>query len=266
MDLHHVTSPDGTRIGVHRIGSGPPLVVLHGGAADSTRWNPVAPALAERFSLHLVDRRGRGASTEESDAPYSLRSEALDLVAVLESIGEPAGVLGHSYGGLVALETLPLTDRISAAVLYEPAFDTPGHVMAPAEIIDRYSQLMAGGDRVGALDLFFREIVGVDPVPMHAHPSWPARVAAAHTLDREARIGLGYACDPEHLAEVAVPVRILAGTTSPAPFGAAARAAHAALPDSELFELDGYGHTMMDVDPETFVRLVSDFLLAATRR
>ena len=57
-----VVSSDGTPIAVWRSGDGPPLVLVHGAAADHTRWRPVLPALEERFTVLAMDRRGRGAS------------------------------------------------------------------------------------------------------------------------------------------------------------------------------------------------------------
>ena len=57
-----LVSSDGTPIAVWRSGEGPPLVLVHGAAADHTRWRPVLPALEERFTVLAMDRRGRGGS------------------------------------------------------------------------------------------------------------------------------------------------------------------------------------------------------------
>ncbi|MDQ3740075.1 MAG: alpha/beta fold hydrolase [Actinomycetota bacterium] len=259
-ELVTVTSADGTRLGVEVVGSGPPLLAVHGGTADRTRWTPLVPHLADRFTLHLLDRRGRGASTEESDGQYALEREADDVVAVCEAIGAPVRLLGHSYGGLIGMEALTRTEAIERALLYEPAFDTPGHRIAPPDAFDRLSERLAADDREGALDLFYREIIRIDPAPLKAQPVWQARLAAVHTIEREGRIGLTYAVAPQHFAAVDVPVRILAGTESPPAFGAAARAARDAIPGSDLVWLEGQGHTMIDADTAGFARHVVDFL------
>ena len=57
-----VTSADGTRIGCEVDGTGPALLLVHGSTADRHRWAAVRAALAERFTLVLMDRRGRGLS------------------------------------------------------------------------------------------------------------------------------------------------------------------------------------------------------------
>jgi pimeloyl-ACP methyl ester carboxylesterase len=98
----YVRSMDGTQLAVWRSGSGPPLVAVHGTTADHTRWASVAARLGERFTLHAMDRRGRGRSGDV--APYSIQREAEDVAAVVRSAGERVVLLGHSYGGLCCLE------------------------------------------------------------------------------------------------------------------------------------------------------------------
>ena len=109
-DPRKVVSKDGTPIAVWRSGEGAPLVLIHGAAADHNRWAPVLPALEERFTVLAVDRRGRGQSGDATD--YALEREYEDVVAVVESAGEGVSVLGHSYGGICALEAALLTDGI----------------------------------------------------------------------------------------------------------------------------------------------------------
>src|SRR5262245_15334434 len=100
--MDHVTSRDGTPIGYERSGQGPPLILVHGTTADHSRWAPVLPALSERFTVSAVDRRGRGAS---GDAPiYAIEREFEDVAALVDAVGGPVYLLGHSYGALCALE------------------------------------------------------------------------------------------------------------------------------------------------------------------
>ena len=60
--MENTISRDGTRIAYRRSGEGPPLILVHGTAANHGRWSPVLPALEERFTVYAMDRRGRGGS------------------------------------------------------------------------------------------------------------------------------------------------------------------------------------------------------------
>ena len=84
------------------VGSGPPIVLVHGVAADSASFRLLEPLLAARFTVVSVDRRGRCGSPDGPDA-YSLEAEFDDLVGVVETLPGPAIVFGHSFGGNVAL-------------------------------------------------------------------------------------------------------------------------------------------------------------------
>jgi pimeloyl-ACP methyl ester carboxylesterase len=267
-ELVKVRSTDGTRLGVERLGEGPALLAVHGGTADRSRWAPITGALSERFTLYLLDRRGRGASADESQEPYALAREAEDVACVVASIGEPVLYLGHSYGALVGMEALLRTNAISRAILYEPPFDTPWYAILPESgaFLDRFSAMLRRGDREQALELFYTDVICIDPSPIRALPVWEARLAAVHTLEREGRIGLAYTCDPKRFASIHVPVRVLMGSTSPNAFRAAAAAAAAAIPDSEIVELPGQGHTMIDADPQGFIEQVLDFFDAKHSR
>lgn len=259
-ELLHIRSPDGTRLGVERVGQGPPLLAVHGGIADRSRWNLLKERVADRFTLHLLDRRGRGDSTQESTEPYALAREVEDVLAVVEAIDGPVSYVGHSYGALLGLEVLTQTDSISRALLYEPPFATPGNTIIPAATLDAISERLAADDREGALEVFYRQVVGADPTPFKDLPMWPIRVAVVHTIEREGRIGLTYTMDPARFAKVATPVRILVGTESPAAFPAAAQVAADALPNADIVLLEGQGHTMLDTDPAGFVAHLTGFL------
>ena len=99
-ELTAVTSKDGTRIGVECAGAGPTLLFVHGGVGDRTRWTPMFPLLASKFTTCAMDRRGRGASGDSPE--YSLSKEAEDVAAVVNSRPGPVFVFGHSYGGVAA--------------------------------------------------------------------------------------------------------------------------------------------------------------------
>ena len=143
-DLVKVRSKDGTLIACWRGGRGPPLVLVHGSAADHKRWRPVLPALRENYTVYTVDRRGRGDSGDSET--YAIEREFVDVASVVDSLGEPANLLGHSYGALCSLEAGLLTKNVRRLILYEPPIPVGLEIFSPG-IIDRLQDLLNQGDR-----------------------------------------------------------------------------------------------------------------------
>lgn len=254
------TSKDGTTIGVNRSGEGPPLLLVHGTTADHRRWAGISPRLEAHFTVHAMDRRGRGMSGD--GAVYALEREAEDVAAVLEAIGEPAFVLGHSYGALATLEAALLTDRIARMILYEPPVPVePGSL--PTGAADRMQALVDRGENEAALEIFFREVVGMPDHEFEVYralPMWPVRVGLAPTVPREMAIEHLYRFEPERYEGLRVPTLLLLGGDSPPLFRRALEAVAEALPNGQIAVMPGEQHVAMDTNPELFLREVLGFL------
>ncbi len=264
--MEHIVSRDGTRIGVERSGSGPPLVLVHGGTADRTRWAPVVPALARHFAVYAMDRRGRGASGDAE--AYALERELEDVAGVVDAIGGPVDLLGHSFGGICALGAARRSPNVRRLVLYEPPpTGMPGTI--PPAVADRLEALLASGDRDGVVTTFMREVVRVPPgelETLRSVPAWQGRVAAAHTILREVRaVERHPALDPADYRAFRVPTLILLGGDSPAGDQTQARALNAALPNSRVAVMPGQRHVAMNTAPDLFVSEVVAFLTEADR-
>ncbi|WP_394825575.1 alpha/beta fold hydrolase [Pendulispora albinea] len=258
--FNSVESQDGTVVGFETLGQGPPMVLVHGTTADRSRWLPIRARLAERFTVHAVDRRGRGLSTKEGGA-YHIDREAEDIAAIVNAVGPNVYLVGHSYGALCSLGAALLTDSIRAIVLYEPPASTPGHAVTPPEILERLRSVSATGDPEGLLETFFREVIHSSPADLAAMkrtPIWQARLAAAHTLVRELDSVERFAIT-DRLSRIAVPVRILLGTVSPPYFRPAAEAVAKRIPDAEVIPLHGQSHMAIDTDPDQVVSAIFTF-------
>jgi pimeloyl-ACP methyl ester carboxylesterase len=97
-----VTLADGTAIAWTELGSGPPLVLLHGLGDSHRTWRRVAPRLGRHFRVLMPDLPGHGLSGRP-DAPYTLEWYARTMASWLDQVGlERAHVIGHSFGGGVA--------------------------------------------------------------------------------------------------------------------------------------------------------------------
>jgi pimeloyl-ACP methyl ester carboxylesterase len=213
-----ITSKDGTLIAYWQSGEGPPLVLVHGTAADHGRWAPVLPTFEERFTVCVVDRRGRGGSGDSGD--YAIEREYEDISAVVDSVGEPTILLGHSYGALCALEAALLTRHVRKLVLYEPGIEVAGQEIYPQEVIERLEALLEAGDRDGVVATFMREVarLPLETVErMRSQPAWQALVSAARTIPRELRAGKAYGFDPERFGDLGVPTLLLSGSGATRP-------------------------------------------------
>jgi pimeloyl-ACP methyl ester carboxylesterase len=258
-----VISKDGTRIGCLVEGRGDPLLLVHGTSADATRWGPVMPALAERFTVHAMHRRGRGTSADSrDDGDYSVAREAEDIAAVVDALVGlgPVKVVGHSYGALSSLEALLHSTNIEALVVYEPPVPT-GTPVYPAGTAEDLEARLAAGDREGVVESFFRRILGMNDAELanvRALPSWQGRVEAAHTLAREVRATDRYVWDRARFIDVGrkVPLTLLIGGASHPIARAMSELVAESFVRHRLVELAGQKHVAMDTAPDVFVREV----------
>jgi pimeloyl-ACP methyl ester carboxylesterase len=256
-----VVSRDGTVIFYNCRGDGPPLVLVHGTGADHTRWAPLLPLFENSFTVYAIDRRGRGQSGDAQD--YALQYEFEDIVAVVDSIGTKVNLLGHSYGGLCALESAPGSSNLSRLILYEPPLLARSWGVYPPEVLERMRSSLAAGDREGVVTTFVTQIV---KVPAHelellkADPSWPGRVNSAHTILREIDASIRYELIPDRFRSLSVPVLLLLGGDSIPFLQHATKVLHSVLPNSRLKRMPGQQHNAMCTAPDLFASEVLDFI------
>lgn len=269
MKTESVRSTDGTAIAYRRLGAGPAVVIVHGGLGTAAGWKQVAARLADRFEVFLFDRRGRGDS-DTGGEPHSLEREVEDVEALLAVAGPEAALVGHSFGGAVALEAARrATPRAVAAVtVYEPAVGVGGTIAAAD--IDAMDALIARGDADAALDI---AIAGLDAAGLvHADPRPPgarrpdAVLALAPTVPRELRAVTQPGLDPERYSALDVPALVLAGTRSPAFQRRNCERLGAMLPHARLVWLEGLGHVAHTAAPDLLATELAAFLAAHRNR
>jgi pimeloyl-ACP methyl ester carboxylesterase len=258
--MQTVTSTDGTTIAFRRTGTGPPLLLIHGATADhTTTWRLVLRELERHFTVVALDRRGRGRS---GDAPaYDLQREAEDVAAVIDAIGEPVNVLGHSFGALAAIEAALLTPNVRKLILYEGVPLRGADSYSP-DVIGRLRTLLDSGDVEGVLIAMYRDLVEMPPEEIELlrsqHDAWARRLANAHTLPRELDAEVSYVFRPERFAGMRTPTVLLVGGDSPPRELQNATAIARALPEARVVVLPGQQHAAMYMAPEEFVRAVVD--------
>ena len=96
---------NGINLYFETIGTGRPLILLHGGLGSSEMFGPSLPTLAERHQIIAVDLQGHG-RTADIDRPIDIRLMADDIAALIDHLGlDKPDVVGYSLGGGVAFFT-----------------------------------------------------------------------------------------------------------------------------------------------------------------
>jgi pimeloyl-ACP methyl ester carboxylesterase len=258
--IERITAPSGVTVSYDTYGSGPPLVLVHGGFSDHrTNWQEVKAMLADRFSVYAVARRGRGESSATQG--HSVEDEAADVAALLHHIGEPAFLLGHSYGALCALEAATLHPAaVRSLVLYEPPYP---HIMTP-EVLAPLEAFAEREDWDGLVRTFMLDVVQVplDEVnEIRASPFWSVWTADAKATLNDVQAVVNYRFDATLHRSLGMPVLFLIGTESPRDLYLTDALA-AVLPDARIVELEGQAHEGMTTAPAQFVDAIAQFLTA----
>jgi pimeloyl-ACP methyl ester carboxylesterase len=117
--VQRVPAADGAEIVLHSIGIGPGIIVVHGGGVTIEVYRRLALRLADRFTVHLYNRRGRADAAARAE-PYDGEQDIDDLATLLTHTGA-RNVIGHSGGGFIALRAAVRRLPIGRLALYDPA-------------------------------------------------------------------------------------------------------------------------------------------------
>jgi pimeloyl-ACP methyl ester carboxylesterase len=165
-----VTSADGTSISYQSVGEGPAVVVIPGALSTADDYTAFADALAERFTVHTIERRGRGLSGPQGDQ-YGIRKEREDVLALCDATGAWY-LVGHSYGGLIALEAARDNAALTKLAVYEPGVSVDG--LISMRWVPRYEELLAAERH---LDAFAEFCVATGPRRARKMPTWMMKLA-----------------------------------------------------------------------------------------
>jgi pimeloyl-ACP methyl ester carboxylesterase len=265
--IHRTTSGDGTEIAGRVIGQGPPLVLVHGASfCGETAWEAMLPHLTDRFTCFLPSTRGRGLSADARE--HSLQRWLEDMVAFVDSIGQPVPLFGWSGGGLMALGAAQQSTVVTAVVGYEPvAFETIDEetfadmratVARMAEEVEQARPAEAA--RLWAAfvcnDEELAEFVA-NKLHEVAAVNMPADLRMFENLDPTAPSPT----DPTALATITVPVLVLQGDrTALSWFDRSTRHLAEHVPDYEVRMVPGAGHGGPGLAPEPVAAELIRFL------
>jgi pimeloyl-ACP methyl ester carboxylesterase len=145
MDVKEVHVSD-LRIAYRQAGTGPPLVLLHGGMEDSRAWTRQLDGLADEYSVFAWDAPGCGHSTDVSET-WRLPDFADALAAWLRAVDvEHPHVLGLSWGSSVALEFYRRHSGAPASLILASAYAGWAGSLPPEEVAARHASILAAAD------------------------------------------------------------------------------------------------------------------------
>lgn len=258
-------------------GTGEPVLLLHSSAASGAQWRALAETLACRFRCVAPDLYGYGdTDIWPGHGPLTLSDEAALAERLLGEPDEPVHLVGHSYGGAVALRmAVERPERLRSLTLIEPvAF----HLLRPArgggaaepELFAEIARLAAGvseavtcGDYRGGMARFVDYWNGAgawDRLKPEAQAALSRR-AAKVVLDFWATMTEPTWC--EAYRRIAAPTLLLCGTESPRPTPHVAAMLAATIPDARLETIEGAGHMLPITHREAVNAAVLNHLIGA---
>jgi pimeloyl-ACP methyl ester carboxylesterase len=173
------------------------VIVIPGTLSTAADYTAFARALAEYFTVHIIERRGRGKSGPQG-ADYSIRKECEDVFA-LQQKTDASFLVGHSFGGFVALEAARNNPSLTGIAVYEPGVSINGSI--PMDWMPGYQKKLA---EKKYLDAFVEFSLSVGPERARKTPPWLMKLMlplflSSHELKQ--RLSLLHECLREHQEE-----------------------------------------------------------------
>lgn len=255
-------------------GSGPAVVLLHEGIADSRMWDDHFAALAERYHVLRYDLRGFGRST----LPGGPFSHADDLRALLDVAGiDRAALVGASFGARVAVDFAVVhPGRVAALVLAVPGIRGKEWSADVQRAWQEEEAALESGDLGRAVEVNLRTWVDGMRKPGSADPAVRARVAEMQlqafrvqvpAYESDSPPGPEAKPDPpsvDRLGEIAAPTLLLVGEHDVPDIRDNAELLATSIPGARLEVFPDVAHMLPMERPDAFTAVVLDFLAEHT--
>jgi pimeloyl-ACP methyl ester carboxylesterase len=259
--------------GIREQGAGPGVVCLHCSASSSGQWRSLMDALADRFRVIAPDLYGCGRSPAWPEKRPMRLDDQLELLApVFERAGERFHLVGHSYGGAVALKAaLRFGARLRSLVLYEPVLFSvllrhapeSGAAREIVSVRDDALALMEQGNVEDAARRFVDYWMGEGAWAATPEDRRPALAASMRAVKPEWHSAFHEPTPLDALRAIEAPTLLLTGTASTAAARGVARLLRSAFSNLDFKELAGAGHMAPVTSPQLVNPLIERFLLQA---
>jgi lipase len=250
---------NGARLHWRESGEGEPVIALHGSASTGAQWRSLVGCLEGRWRVITPDLPGYGLSEPVPGRGMGLSADAAQIAALAARIGGPVHVVGHSYGGAVALKLARIAPGlVRSLTLIEPA---AFHLLRDARPADRallaevetVAQRIAAQSDLGRPDAAIRSFVDFwNGDGAWARSSPKLRAALAAGLDAVLANFAAITWEEDRLADVAgigVPVLAVMGLESRPVTMRLTEMLAETLPRAELRMIPGAGHMAPLTDP-----------------
>ena len=251
------------RLAYEDVGSGPPIVLIHGYPFNRTMWDGQVSALRDNYRVVTLDLRGHGES-ESSQEPSTMETLAQDVAALLDARGIAQAVVGGlSMGGYVTLAFQQLfPSRVKKLVLADTRAqaDTEEGKKVRGEQVEK---ILREG-MTGIVDAMLPKLLSAATVSRS--PEIVKRVREMMmTTKPEGAVGAlrGMAQRDDHtarLSEIKVPTLIIVGSEDAITPPADSEKMHQAVAGSKLTVIEDAGHVSNIEQPDQFNRALLEFL------
>ena len=262
--LKHLGTDDPAGVVYADEGSGPVVLVVHGGLSDESAWAKVAAELTPSFRVVRIRRRLYRTELAPDPATDFAR-EVDDLLALAADLAEPVVIVGHSSGAIVALETVVRGEaRFRGCVVYEPPIVLGEPIGGETGVADARAALARGRSGT-ALRIHVTRMVQMPAavgwlMPVFVRFSSKVRSLVPRQIDDTESINrLGTRLDA--YASITLPVLLLTGARSPTHLRERTERLAAVLPAARpVAVLPKQGHGASERAPGEVARLISDFV------
>jgi pimeloyl-ACP methyl ester carboxylesterase len=256
-------------------GRGEPVVLVHGSWGDHHNWDSVVPALSRTLHVATYDRRGHSRS-ERPSGQGSIDEDVADLAALIEDLfSGSAHVIGNSFGAAIALRLASQRPELIRSLLaHEPPVfgllegetQVQPALAAVRERITAVVPLLQAGDFAGGARRFVETIAfGPDAWDQLPQATRDTFVFNAPTWLDELQEPESMTLDLKRLSAFSAPALLSLGGQSPPFFPLVVDRVSAALPHADRYRFEQAGHVPHLSHPDEYARVVSDFILRASR-
>jgi pimeloyl-ACP methyl ester carboxylesterase len=247
-------------------GSGPGVVCLHSNASSSAQWRGLMEMLAPKFRVLAADSYGAGKSPPyPAGRSIGLRDEVALLEPVLARAGEPFSLVGHSYGGAIALiAALVHRAKVRALALYEPTLfalvERAQDVDGIRNTVSSAVEALGRGDAFGAARFFIDFWIEPGAFDRMPERNQAAIAEAGRNIQRWKDALFDEPTPLAAFAQLDMPALLITGVRSPLSSRAVVQRLRRVLPNVQVTELPALGHMAPVTNPEAVNSVIGQFL------